>query len=98
MRYGRCCFCNKPTTGIHFIDDNRDVCEACVVVEIKWRAERTSIYGADLPFCDSCHEEFAESRDNSLGVCLCLLCTNEIPYSQLLAQLFPKSLRWEAPE
>lgn len=98
MRYGKCWFCDKPTTGIYFIDSDRDVCEACVVAEIKWRANRTSIYGANLPFCDSCHEELAEARSDILGVCLCFVCTNEIPYSQLLAQLFPGALRWEAPE
>jgi hypothetical protein len=98
MRYGKCCFCGRPTTGIHFIDTGRDVCESCVVSEIKWLASRKRVFGADLPFCDSCHEELAESRDYGLGVSTCYVCTHEIPYSQLLTQLLPKAIRWEAPE
>jgi len=98
MRYGKCCFCGKPTTGIYFIDTGRDVCEGCVAAEITWLAGRKTVFGADLPFCDSCHEEFADSSSNNLGVSICFACSNDIPYLQLLAQLLPKAIRWEAPE
>jgi len=97
MRYGECKYCGKPSQGIVFVASGEDICEACTVVEIKWRSAYTTNYGAVLPFCDACNENLAHSRDSDLGVVLCKNCTDNVPYFELLSWLLP-GLVWISPE